>query len=505
MRKIQILILLAAAVGAAWLTTLVDDGLGAVWTHNVVRNWEQFGFFNLHGKMVINPGGFEAATNPEIYAGHRPASLYPAYVCHHVSGASDFGFLAYYAVMAAIVLLSIWQLLGHTERAFWLAVTAVLTPGYLRWQTSLDPNLTAVLFGYPFCVAVIGWLRRPVLTRLHWLGLFLLILVYSSLNWTTIFVHAMLFATLLVLPGVSWRRLLIYAGLTAALAGLVLLASLATKLRPAGAGSGGGLALMVRAYGWGNAGYGLDLTTKTAFTRLLAVNFMGLLPVLIFLGCLFWRRGLRRSPAGWLWLAPLLMPVVEVTGMRNYFGHHPWMSVNFFLMGIILAAAVWRAETESVSAGDSQIRLPLRLGCLAATFAYSFLVLTAQHQHNEGELKLAALIREHTARDFTIVVRRDTDPALADIAPRLPEMFDRHLIVVPDLTAASLAQVPEKRVVLTAVAPPAETSIAQTGDAGGGNPVLKKMLGWYARHIAHRRPGDKLELDGNYYLCRSAG
>ena len=93
MRKIQIAVAVLILAGASWLTTLVDDGLGLVWTHNVVRNWEQFGFFNLHGKLVYNPGGFQADTQPQIYSGHRAAGLYPFFLTQtlfHGTGAAVF-------------------------------------------------------------------------------------------------------------------------------------------------------------------------------------------------------------------------------------------------------------------------------------------------------------------------------------------------------------------------------------------------------------------------------
>ena len=40
------------------------------------------------------------------------------------------------------------------------------------------------------------------------------------------------------------------------------------------------------------------------------------------------------------------MAAVDILGMRNYFGHHPWMSVSFFLLGLILAAMYLQGKTE---------------------------------------------------------------------------------------------------------------------------------------------------------------
>lgn len=505
MKKIHIFALLAAVVGSAWLTTWTDDGLGTGWPQDVVRNWEQFGFFNLHGKLVVNPGGFEAETHPYCYPGHRPESLYPVFLCYHLLAATGLGFLAYYAVIAAVVLWSIWQLLGRTDRTFWLAAMAVLAPGYVRWQTVLDPMVAAVLFGFPFCAAVLGLLRRPTLNWIHWVALFLLILIYSLVNWSTVFVHAMLFMTLLVLRRVSWRNLFIYAGLAAVLAGLVLLVSLSSKMARAD-GSSAGISSMLRAYGWGNAGYGLDLSTKTACLRLLVTNLMGLLPVLIFLGWQWWRRGGRFSGGGLIFLLPALVAMVEVLGMRNYFGHHPWMSVHFILLGIILAATVWKEQAVTTKAAtmENRPRMAFHFGCLVAAFAYSLTVLAAYHAYGERGFSLTLLIREHTTRETTIVISRDTDPALADMESRLTEPFDRHLVVVPDTSAASLAVVPSKRIMLTAVTPPAGKTIAQTGNTDDRSPALKKLLGWYSRYIAHRRAGDRLEFGEKYFLYQPA-
>jgi len=498
MRTTHILILLLVAAGAVWLTTWVDNGLGVCWTHNVVRNWEQFGFFNLHGKLVSNPGGFEAVTNPDVYAGHRAVSLYPVFFLYHVLGAGKWGIFVYYALLAIMVAGSIWQLLGKTERAFWLADIVVLTPGYIRWQTTIDPNLVAVLFGFPFSAAVIALLSRPVLTGKHWTILVLVVLLFSALNWTTVFVDATLFVTLLVLGRIPLRRLVIFAGLTAVLAGAVVLVSVASKAGEH-AGAGGGLAKLLRSYGWGNEGYGLDLSTTTACLRLLAVNLMGLLPVLVLLGWQLWQDRGQRVQGGLIFLLPALVPVVEVLGMRNYFGHHPWMSVHFILLGIMLAAVAWRARVAAAPAEKIETRLPPALGAggLAVTLLYGAMVMAMTYANTERETNLIVLVREHSARPATIVIARDTDPDLAAIELRLPELIDRRIVVIP--TISDVATVPAPRVVLTAVRPAPGGVVAETSQAGNG-PVLNKLIGWYSHYIAHRRAGDKLEIGDKYFL-----
>jgi hypothetical protein len=497
MRKTSIFILLAAVVGAAWLTTVGDNGLGLDWPHVAVRNWEQYGLFNLHGKMVINPGGFQADTNPEIYQGHRPASLYPVFWCHHLFdsiGFSGLGFVAYYACTTVMVLLSIWWLLGRTERAFWLAAIAVVAPGFIRWQTSLDPNLTAVLFGFPFCAAVIALTRRPSLNWPQVAMLFALILAFSALNWTTIFVHAMLFVTLFALSRVPRRHLILYAGLTAAMGGWVLLASVASKMGPA-QGSSGGFTSMLQGYGWGNAGYGLDLSTKTALLRLLVTNILGLLPLLAYAGWQWWRRGGRSKAGGWLCLLPLMVATTEILGLRNYFGHHPWMSVHFVLLAMILAIAIWKDRVDAAPSGR-EADLPVRLAALAAAFAYSFIVLFTARVHNSRALALVTFVHKQTARNTTIVIRHDTDPALADMADRLANAFDRHVVIETETRGSLPGGLPANWVILTATDPTAGKIRARTILDDSPSPVLGPLLRWYSGHIAQRRAGDKLEIPG---------
>ena len=271
------------------MTTLVDDRLGLDWPANVSRNWEHYGFFTLHGQLVVNPGGHRALEQPEVYAGHRPASLYPLFLSYHLFKWLQLDFLPYYFIVATLVFFSIWQLTGRSGAAFWLAICLLWCPGYVRWQTTMDPNLAAVMWGYPFCAIAFALLQKKKLRVEEWMLLGLVTALYSLINWSAVLVHAMIFMALLLHPRVSRPRLAVYAGVAATVGLVVLGLSVASKMtmangQPAPSGS------LLKCYCWGNEGYGADLTTRTAIMRLTAVNLTGLLPVLLFLGWHAWRK-----------------------------------------------------------------------------------------------------------------------------------------------------------------------------------------------------------------------
>jgi hypothetical protein len=487
-KSVRWLVVLLVLIASAQLARVTDEGLGVCWTHDVLRNWGDFGLLNLHGQLVYNPGGFEVETKPIVYPGHRAASLYPAYLCSYIFGESA-GIAIYYGLLAALVFWSIWRLLGRTEESFWLAAVAVITPGYIRWQNSLDPNLAAAVFGFPYCLAVIVLIQRPVWNWRHLTGLILLILVYSAINWSTAFVHGMLFAFLLVMPGVSRRRLIAYTGIGVLVAGAVVAVSVANKL----AGSaGGGMQQMLSAYGWGNEGYGLGLTTRTACLRLLAINVAGLLPVLIFL---FWRFGRAghsvRMVSG---LLPLLLACLSILSLRNYAGHHPWMSCCFILLGLILSAVVLKAQLPV----RPELSPAAGLVWTAAAFIYGFGMLAMGHAHIDRQMALIHFIRDHTPRSATIWVVADADPVLAGLINRLD--LDRHRLVAP--TGAGIVPAGTNDFVLTESPPKLSQQNFHLNNRIRDDSWLKSIPRWYARVVAHRRAGDKVEVADDYYLYK---
>lgn len=482
--------LLAVLVMAAsaWMTRFNDDGLGTTWTHHVLHNWDEAGFFRLHGQMIYNPGGHGVETDPMICTSHRAASLYPVFVCHQLLGGQP-GVYLYYALLAGMVLWSIWRLLGGTEAAFWLGAVAVLTPGFVRWQTSLDPNLAAAVFGFPYCVAVLALLRQPAWRWPQVILLGVLIMVFSAVNWTTAFVHGMVVAFMLALPVIPWRRMFVYIGLGAFCAGIVLAISLAAKLDPS---KGGGLAKTLAGYGWGDAGYGSGMATSTALLRIGFTNLAGLLPVWLFL---VWRSRWPGISSGVLLsFFPLASALGALLFLRNYAGHHPWMTCHFILLGLILSAALLKMRLP-VRSSFSSVKGGL---WLAAALAYGCALMAIGHEHNARGLTVIRFIRDHTPRAATLVAAQERDPELTVLLSRLE--MDRSYLIAP--TVAEAESGGTNRFIITEVKPSSSVHLVAHLDAReSGNAWMKQALAWYSRVIAHRRAGDKVEVEGtDFYL-----
>jgi hypothetical protein len=495
----KIPIFIAILAGVLWLLWLTDGGLGICWTHNVLRNWEEFGLFSLHGQLVTNPGGFEALTHPDVYTGHRPTSLYPAWLCGLIIPWNHGGEMLYYGLMSVVVFFSIWHLLGKSEWAWWLAAIAVLCPGYIRWQTSVDPNETSALLGFPFCALVLFLLNRRTFNVGSAVILLLAIVVFTMINWTTAYVHCVLLITILTVRTVTWRRIAIYLGLSGLAAAVVLATSVISKMTGEG-GHSENFLTMLQGYTWGNSGYGLDLTTKTAVQRVVAANLIGLVP---FLMAVAWWGYVNRKDAAIQWvrgLFPLGAMILLLAVMRNYFGHHPWMSSAFILLGLVLGFHIWIfTATKRSEPGLLKRRSWLPVLAPVGVLLYGTIVMIFFRIHNAGEFELVSMIRHDTARADTIAVAA-RDPALAGIADRFPELFDRNFLVISNV--ASLDSLPGRKFLLSSVELPGALHLVahSTADAISRNGLLQAPLAWYSKHIAKRNPGDKMEVPAVCYL-----
>jgi hypothetical protein len=315
--KLAIAILLLI-LSTAILYRTVDDNLGIGWPHNVIRNWEQYGLLQLKGKLVVNPGGFEALSHPVYYAGHRAASLYPAFILKQAFAWTGASMLPFFITLSLGIFISVWWLMGRTEFALLIAGVASLSPGYFVFTVLLDPNTMAALAGLPFAAIVFSLLRRPRLSAGVVAALTCLIMAYSSINWSTAFVHGAIVAVLLVAPSITLRRLALYMGLAGGCALLVVTFSVMQKH-----GQSTNFAHWLAGYTWGNSGYGQGLTTSRALVRLATVNTLGLLSLLLLCVYVIAKRFRSGHSRNWLGVLPLLTTILEIGALRNYFGHHP--------------------------------------------------------------------------------------------------------------------------------------------------------------------------------------
>jgi len=498
-RPFKIIFVLAAVIGCVWLQFLVDDGLGVSWPSNVVRNWQQFGLFNLHGQLVQNPGGFEALTNPDIYKGMSPVCLYPAYFITQFFAWTGLGTLSFHLLLALAVFWAIWQLLGRNSFALAVAAVAILCPGYGRWQKILDPNVISVLFGLPYLAIVISILKRPQLGWAGGAGLFLLTLVFTALNWTTAWFLAPCALLLLGLPQINRRAVILFIGLTG-LGSLLFAIGLIIVKVGSSHGGHGNFVLFLQGYTWGNVGYGAGLTAGKAFVRLAFVNGVGLLPLLLLGGWVAatgFRLGNRKN---WFALSPFAMTVAEVAFMRNYFGHHPWMAAPVLLVGLVFSVALLRAQDETgAAASDRKIRIFLLPIIALLCFFYGFLVIEFYRANGKTGRSLANLVRHHTERSECIVIVKSIDPQTAEFAARFNDSLDRRVLVVDNL-----AHLPNQEhcVILSAV--PAKDTLPLRAQCSVGathsQSWLQKTGAWFNRTIARRQPGDRIDFSETYFL-----
>jgi hypothetical protein len=493
-------IFFAAVFCAAIFLLYYEDGnIGSSWPINVVHNWLQFGFLSLHGQLVYNPGGFDIAEHPMVYAGMSPVSLYPPFLASKIFEWSGLDTLPFDFFLVPLLLWAIWRLLGRDDFAVTVAALAVLCPGYMRFLKILDPNTLAVLPAIPFAVIVLAILRKSKLTATQWIGLVIFTLAFMSLNWTTGWIFAPSIFLLFMMSGVNRRALI---GLVAVMTiGVFLVVAVSFALKAGNdAGATGHMkpVIVLAGYTWGSGGYGQGLTTGRAFVRLAVVNGAGLLP--LGLALLYATAQRMRAGGGFPWFAfaPLALTVMDIVIMRNYFGHHPPMAGPLLLVGLVFSITLLRCvPSEGAKNIPEKNSFKLAPALALAGFVYGLAVLVCFRANENHLLFVTQLIRQNTARSDVIAIVKANDPATASQASRLDEPVDRHIIVADDFPA--LAAQTNHWLLLTSVnpggsfklvaqsVPPSQSWVSLPGE-------------WFSRFIAKRSANDRIDLSGPYYL-----
>lgn len=488
--RLLLLAVLGMLAASAFFYQLGGRSIMCGWPIVAVHNWQQYGLGELHGKLVTNPGGFEVLTKPDIYKGHRAASMYPVYAAEKLlDWAGDGEVMAHLALTLALFF-SVWFLMGRGGLAVVTATAVALCPSYSVYPAVLDPNSMALYPMLAYAALVIPIFTAPTISPLQLALLAVITYAYTSLNWISAFGHGIFFCALLAMPSVSWARLRIYLGLAGLSVGVVGGLSVLDKM---GVGQSAGAPVSFQAflagYTWGHSGYGEDLTTVKAMVRLGVVNSIGLLPLLALLVYLLAK--LRKSGGGRILpaLLPFTAAALGVMSMRNYFGHHPWMAAPLLLPGLVLSLALLRrqiADETRVQPGPLQGALFL-LGC----GVYALLVVGAYRAYHAENLDVLALIRQHTARADTIVLVENLDARLAFQAGNLAENGDRRLVVLPTLETPVTGA--GNFFVLSATNLSGRLPVVARSEKPAllSSPLVRKLSAWYASHIARRRFKDQ--------------
>ncbi len=500
-----------------FLSYLIDDNFGLSWPNNAVRNWQEFGFLKLHGRLVPNPGGYDAIEHPESYNGMSPFSLYPVFFAAKIFGWTGLGTQAFHVLLLAAVFWGIWKLLGRDDLAMLVAAAAVLCPGYLRWPKILDPNTLAILPAIPYAAIVAGILKKPEFTTADGTMILILTLMLASLNWSVAWICGPCIFLFLGTPGLSRRGFIFLLASMAVVVPVIAIVSMASKfglMHPGSSASASALAgnpaeggpvsagvtkLIERigGYTWANAGYGVGLTTGRAFVRLAFVNGVGLFPLwLVFLHAVT-RRIRTGQTLSWLMFIPLALTMADIVVMRNYFAHHPWMSSPVLLVGIIFSLALVRAPHCAETTKADRVPFKIAMTVAVLCFAYGSVVLACFRANEMDTLMLVRLVRQHTTRSEAIVILKKSDPKTAGLAGRLEEPLDRRIIVADDLK--DLAAEKDHDVILSAVQLNGSLRLIAQSTAHSRF-RLSGLVAWFDRTIARRRPGDRLDPPGTYFL-----
>ena len=171
-RLTKIFLILFILGGCAWHQYLIDDGMGISWPQNVLRNWQESGFFTLHGKLVTNPGGFQAVTHPDVYTGMSPIFLYPVYGVTQIFAWTGLGVVPFQMLLALAVFWAVWDLLGRNQFSFFVAAVSVGMVGgkalldldYSE-DSGCDTDMNVVMTGSGGLVEVQGTAEGEPFTR----------------------------------------------------------------------------------------------------------------------------------------------------------------------------------------------------------------------------------------------------------------------------------------------------------------------------------------------------
>ncbi len=431
----------------------------------VIRNWRDHGILALKGEVVCNPGGVAPGEKVKVHK--------------------------------ALVSLSTWMLLGRGNFATAAAATAVLCPGYLRNAVSWEFVTLTVLFGLPVFAWALPKLKEPTLKPTLFVALLVLLMLYSALDWSTVFTFGIVFAYLMVILRNNPRRLFIFIAICTVSVAVVGLLCVASKLggSTSGASLSSSLDQIYNTYLFGPGGYAYPMNWNLALVRLFTVSMVSLLPLfLLFAYCGFasWRNGTWEFAH----MIPFLAGWIGILAMRNYLAHHPWVASPIVMVGIIFSLALILPGLKNAAPAV----VPCSLA--PAAFIYCYLIVMFLGVNDETN-RIVSLVCRNTERRDVIIISASRDPDLFKYASRWSLKLDRKVFEEAErethpLTAGSRAY----QLTLTPNETLGSPINAENCPIPWGQPAIKKILHSYRTHIAQRETGDRLEIESPGYLYK---
>ena len=396
--KTLIVCVVMAMAGAILFFGQSDQERNGGWAHSVLRNWGEYGFFKLQGRMITNPGGYSVLEDPQYYTGHRPHVLRAAYFIGCLTGNPGYEGWLFQALLSALVGWAIWKGLGQSLAAFLVAFCTVVSPGFIRHSLILDTLAIPALLGIPFVVLSALLLRKERLKLADWICLLVLCVVYTSINWTTGMALVVAFAYFVTSANFKLGRIVALFAAAGVSAAIVLAVSVLDK-RSGDASAAHALVALYNNYLFGPGGYGnIPMDWVTATRRILVANIMALAP-LIFAAGFVVSASSWRTTFSIVTLLPLLASLACVAFFRNYFATHPWMAAPVIILGCIATLFSWYDR--------SQINLGLNAAITKATMtlisllalAYSPLVSQIYQLYSSGNAaSIKSMLRTNTER-----------------------------------------------------------------------------------------------------------
>ncbi len=465
------------------------------WPTIVMHNWHEYGYWQLHGQLVANPGGLDAGEEQFVYPGHRPFFLILPYLLKELPGSAWGDGLLYDFFVVTTAFAALLWLFGINFRGLLIACAVCLAPGFFNNATDVDTIAIPALFGIAALSFVTGVFTRTESKLSLNLAALVVLVLYMLQNWSTLFPLGIA-AVYVFCKRSDWQKTAGYFGLALLVGVGVLFVSMHS--RHANVSNSGDF---WNGYLWGPLGYDhAGMNFSKAFVRIMAVNTIAWLSLAVAgLSVLLVNgRGERWKRAIW----PLLAGLAAVFCLRNYNAHHPWNAVCEIGLGLIFCLELLTGPKIIATAGW---RFVAPVAALAFSIVYLLAWLALDEFNGRDHTAVRALVVDHTPRHALIIVADGLLPArVKDLTP-FTEEFDRKLVGFDEWNHDGCTLDPHRETFLlahTTTVPQAAFIAQSTLKPAWADKIMVPIFDFYRTKISRRSPGNRKEYFDEYKLYK---